>query len=100
MSDDFMIRPAGLDIGVESRCASVRRQRELSEEPVGEESAKTHRVITLNETASFIYDGIAEGLDENAIAVKLTSEYNVPMDKALRDVKATIEKLVSAGVAE
>ncbi len=68
--------------------------------PVGEESAKTHRVITLNETASFIYDGIAEGLDENAIAVKLTSEYNVPMDKALRDVHATAEKLIAAGVAE
>lgn len=100
MSDFFTARLAGLDIGVESRCAAVRRQRELSEEPVGEESAKTHRVITLNETASFIYDGIAEGLDENAIAVKLTSEYNVPMDKALRDAKATIEKLVSAGVAE
>ena len=68
--------------------------------PVGEESTKTHCVITLNETASFIYDGIAEGLDENAIAVKLTSEYNVPMDKALRDVHATSEKLVAAGVAE
>ena len=40
MSDDFMIRPAGLDIGVESRCASVRRQRELSEEPVTEKYAE------------------------------------------------------------
>ena len=68
--------------------------------PVGEESARTHCVITLNETAGFIYDGFAAGLDENAIAAKLASEYAVPMDKALRDVHATAEKLLAAGVAE
>ena len=68
--------------------------------PIGEESAKTHRVITLNETASLIYDGIADGLDENAIAEKLTSEYAVPLEKALRDVQATAQKLIEAGVAE
>ena len=40
MSNFFTTRLAGLDIGVESRCASVRRQRELSEEPVTEEYAE------------------------------------------------------------
>ena len=68
--------------------------------PIGEESAKLHRVITLNETANLIYDGIAAGLDENAIARKLASEYAVPLDKALRDVQATAQKLIDAGVAE
>ena len=40
MSNFFTARLVGLDIGVESRCAAVRRQRELSEEPVTEEYAE------------------------------------------------------------
>ena len=68
--------------------------------PVGEESTKMHCVITLNETAGMIYDGIEEGLSENAIAEKLTAEYDVTLEQALLDVKATMEKLIEAGVAE
>ena len=68
--------------------------------PIGEESLNNHRVITLNETANLIYDGIEAGMDENTIAEKLAAEYEVPLEKATMDVKATVEKLIEAGVAE
>ena len=68
--------------------------------PIGEESLKTHCIITLNETANMIYDGIEAGMDENAIAEKLMAEYEVPLEKATMDVRATVEKLIEAGVVE
>lgn len=68
--------------------------------PIGEESEKNHRIIELNATAAEIYDGFKAGLDEPAIAAQLAAEYDVPAEKALRDVKAVAEKLKQAGVAE
>ncbi len=68
--------------------------------PVGEESEKSHHVITLNETAALIYDGIEKGLDECGIAAELTEEYGIGLEQALSDVKAIIEKLIAAGVVE
>lgn len=68
--------------------------------PVGENSEKMHCVITLNETASLIYDCIEEGFEENDIVKKLLGEYNVSSEQALIDVKDTVKKLTEAGVVE
>lgn len=68
--------------------------------PVGAESEKNRCVIELNATAAQIYDGIADGLDESAIAAALAAEYDVAAEKAARDVALTVEKLKEAGVLE
>ena len=43
-------------------------------------------MITLNETSDLIWQELEKGTDENYIAEKLASEYNVDKETALNDV--------------
>lgn len=57
-------------------------------------------MITLNETGAFIWNSIANGLDENQIATKLTEEYDTDFENALSDVKTFISKMKEVNVIE
>ena len=43
-------------------------------------------MITLNETSALIWQELEKGTDENCIAEKLASQYNVDKETALNDV--------------
>ncbi len=68
--------------------------------PVGKLAVSMHGVVRLNETGREIWQGLTEGLDENAIAERLAERYEVDEAKARKDVAAAVEKLRAAGVLE
>ena len=57
-------------------------------------------IVRLNETGKDIWLGLAEGLDEDAIAARLTESYAVDLNRAKKAVKAVIEKLTAEGLIE
>lgn len=66
----------------------------------GEASKSFHGMVRLNATGADIWQGVADGLDENAIAERLAEEYEVEKDKAYEDVVATVKKMKEAGFIE
>ncbi len=68
--------------------------------PVGKLAVSMHGVVYLNETGREIWQGLTEGLDENAIAERLAERYEVDEAKARKDVAAAVEKLRAADVLE
>lgn len=57
-------------------------------------------MITLNETGAVIWNAINDGSDKEAIALKITEEYDIDSETALRDVEKFIAKMLEAGVLE
>lgn len=57
-------------------------------------------MIALNETGALIWRSLDEGLDVDAIADRLVSEYETDHDTAKRDVASFIEKIRQAGILE
>lgn len=69
--------------------------------PVGENTKNFNGIIKLNETGKDIWNALAEGLDENAVAEKLVGEYEgLDLEKALADVEKIVEKLRAEGLIE
>ncbi len=66
--------------------------------PVGAASADFHGMIKLNDTAADIWQALSLGDDEAQIVAKLTEKYEVDADTAASAVKATIDKLIAAGI--
>lgn len=66
--------------------------------PTGEAAEALHGVIRLNETGKVIWEALAEGLDERAIAVRLKDVYDVDDSTAVRDVHSMLAKLREAGI--
>ncbi len=56
--------------------------------------------IELNETSSDIWDAVADGLDEEKIAERLTEKYGIDKEKALADTRSIIKQMQDAGVLE
>lgn len=56
--------------------------------------------IELNETSSDIWDGVAKGLDESAIANALVKKYGITQEKAEADVNSVLTQMREAGVME
>lgn len=66
----------------------------------GELSKQNNIMIELNDTSSDIWDGVANGYNENDIANSLVDKYEIPFDKALNDVKNIIDQMKNNGVFE
>ena len=66
--------------------------------PTGEAGEALHGVIRLNGTGKAIWDALADGLDERAVAARLAAEYAVDEAVALGDVREIVAKLRAAGV--
>ncbi len=71
---------------------------------VGEsiEQINFNKMITLNETAAFLWGKVADGQDFDAekMAQWLTEEYEVTREQALEDSQKTIETWLNAGIIE
>ena len=69
--------------------------------PVGGNAADFKGVVRLNETGRDVWNGLAEGMDEAAIAEKLVQDYEgVTADKAREDVRKVIDALQAEGLLE
>lgn len=66
----------------------------------GEASKSFHGMVRLNATGADIWQGVADGLDENAIADRLVEIYEVEREKAYEDVISTVAKMKEAGFIE
>jgi len=66
--------------------------------PTGEASNTLHGIVRLNDTAKVVWDALAEGLDEQAAAARLTERYEVDDARALESVRGAVDKLEAAGL--
>lgn len=68
---------------------------------VGEEAAKLRGMITLNDTAAFIWRCLEKGLNEDKIIERLKEEYTGADDERLREELHTfIDKLREKGIID
>ncbi len=69
---------------------------------VGEsvEQVNFNKMITMNETAAYLWDKVADGKDFDAelLAGYLTDEYEVSNEQALQDAQMTIDTWLNAGI--
>ncbi len=69
--------------------------------PVGQNLVDFSSMITLNETASFLWNCLVEGADEAALCEKLLTEYEgVTKEDALADIKEFIKVLEEKNILE
>lgn len=61
--------------------------------PVGDSSLTLKGLMTLNETAEFIWDRLAAAADAGELAAALCSEYEVEPAEAMTDVEALLAQL-------
>lgn len=61
--------------------------------PVGDSSLTLKGLMTLNETAEFIWDRLADAADAGELAAALCSEYEVEPIEAMTDVEALLAQL-------
>ncbi len=61
--------------------------------PVGDSSLTLKGLMTLNETAEFIWDRLADAADAGELAAALCSEYEVEPAEAMTDVEALLAQL-------
>ena len=66
----------------------------------GDASAEFHGMIELNQTAADIWNWVAEGLDQNAVASNLAQKYNLESVKAKADTDKIINQMKQTGVFE
>lgn len=60
-----------------------------------------NKMITLNETAAFLWEEAAKGeFDAGSLCKALCAEYDVTPEQAMTDVTATIDSWKEAGVIE
>ncbi len=60
-----------------------------------------NKMITLNETAAFLWQEAEKGeFDANSLCTALCAEYEVSPEQAMTDVMATIDSWKEAGVIE
>ena len=68
---------------------------------VDEAAEALHGMMRVNATGAVIVRGFADGLDEATIAAQLVERFDgVDMDRALKAVRETAEKLRATGLAD
>lgn len=76
--------------------------REIADEyvlvPTGSASKVFDGIITFNEQAAFLWNKLDECDNIKALAEKLTDEYDVDEETALKDVETFIGRLFQAGI--
>ena len=67
----------------------------------GLEAADANKIISMNETAAFLYRK-AQGIEftPETLAGFLTEEYEVAEETALKDAKVLCQQWIDAGIAE
>lgn len=69
---------------------------------VGEsvEQVNFNKMITMNETAAYLWEKVADGKDFDAkmLSEYLTEEYEVSDEQALKDAEMTVETWLNAGI--
>ena len=68
--------------------------------PAGEQVSEFNGLMTLNETAAFIWKILVDGADEDALVSALLDEYDIDEATARNDVKKVIDLLKSYKVFE
>lgn len=68
--------------------------------PAGKQAAEFNGLMTLNETAAFIWNILVDGGDEDGLVQSLLSEYNIDEETARADVKKIIKLLESYNIFE
>lgn len=63
------------------------------------EKGTVEQLFTLNETAANMLKLFTEGLDVEAVADRITTEYDAPPELVKRDVAAFWEDIVRKGIA-
>lgn len=78
--------------------------RQLADEyvliPYGTTTEKMNQVITLSETAAFIYEQTADAASAEEIAARLGKVYNVPVREVQEDVDAVLETFRNCGLIQ
>ncbi|MBO5743716.1 MAG: PqqD family protein [Clostridia bacterium] len=69
--------------------------------PVGQNLVDFSTMITLNETAAFLWNCLSEGASEEELCEKLLSEYEgVTKEDALADIKEIVKILEEKNILE
>lgn len=66
--------------------------------PVGEESVKNKIMLTLNDTASEIWDMLKDGKSTDEITAVLSEKYGITKEKAQDGVDKIIDSLKKEGI--
>ena len=68
----------------------------------GVEQVNFNKMITMNETAAFLWQQVSDGstFDAQRLAQLLCSEYDVDKAQALADAEQTLQTWLNAGVIE
>ena len=66
--------------------------------PVGEESVKNKIMLTLNGTASEIWDMLKDGKSADEIIMALSEKYGITKEKAQSGVDKIIDSLTKEGI--
>ena len=65
----------------------------------GVDNIDFNQIITLNETAAFLWEAMGEGeFSVEELVEKLTAEYDISADEAKAHIETLISDLVKAGV--
>lgn len=68
--------------------------------PIGEESRKNKIMLTLNKTASEIWDLLSEGKTKEEIVSALTKKYGITAEKAEQGTDRVLAILSDEGILE
>ncbi|MCR5704492.1 MAG: PqqD family protein [Eubacterium sp.] len=68
--------------------------------PNGECNQDFKGMIKLNETGKLIWEALAEGKSQEAIAEQMVKEYGITKENALQDVQGFLEKIKEEGFLE
>lgn len=68
--------------------------------PVGETAGRVNGMVTLNETAAFIWKELAAGKDETGVLKAMLESFEVEEATARADLSETLEALKRNGLIE
>ena len=68
--------------------------------PIGENIADFNGVITLNETAALLWKELETGSTREELKASLCKEYDVPEEKAYKDIDKFVNILKEHGILE
>ena len=68
--------------------------------PTGEASQKINGMMTLNETAAFLWENVEKVQTEEDLVKLLLDEFEVEKEIAVKDVSDFVRELTAAGIIE
>lgn len=68
--------------------------------PTGSASDVLHGIVRLNDSAKFVWEGLAEGASEDELVTRMLEAYDVDEPTASAAVAKVIDQLKGAGLIE